>query len=236
MGSRQGVSILLCATLFERSIALDCVVSPPCASQTVRSTSIMVSERRNDANRYIEVHEIVLFLVCQCRARRRRVARVRGNHKILCIAYTWSMCAAHIVLWPFSSTQHENEMVRFSSLSLNFIFCGLERPVRCIMSIIIYTTNTIYYYYFCTHFVVHHSYARKTLATYNASYTLFVSVTITHAHIGAHTDTQWVVVLARPDKYKMTNNEKFPQAKIAINSLQTHSTVRFRLSANDPPI
>lgn len=47
------------------------------------------------------------------------------------------------------AVQFHNERERDPRRSPIF---GLQRPLRCIMSIIIYTTNTIYYYYFCTYF------------------------------------------------------------------------------------
>lgn len=128
------------------------------------------------------------------------------------IINTWhsvGQCAAHIVLGPFSCAT-EKEIIVVS------IF-GSERPVRCIMSIIIYATNTIYYYYFCTysssscapmHFAAR---GREPRAIQPS---LFRSQLHTHAQ-------RWLLVAHNPDKYKMTNNWKFPQAKIAINSLRT---------------
>lgn len=119
-----------------------CALHLTTRSHSRSTTSITVSERRNEEvhrNRY----EIVLF---RCAKRKETREAIMFGKKILCIS--WSVVAAHIVLRPFSSTMNAKETLADRRSPI----FGLQRPVRCIMSIIIYTTNTIYYYYFCTYF------------------------------------------------------------------------------------
>lgn len=161
--------------------ALDC-------HALARTTSITVPERtRDDDTRtaHTNRHKIVLF---RCWAR--RIVR-RGYHKYDS-ASSWPMWrhtlfSGHLVLHK----EGERDVSAATSSSSTSHFWLGATSVRCIMSIIIHATNTIYYYYIIFVLIsTHHSLASHCMQCY----AVCLGHNYTHVCVCARADKRWAGV------------------------------------------